>query len=637
MRLNLTALGRYSLALAAATFAAVAVTGFAADPPKPNARTKTIVQPENLGAESTPNWVWTPGKTADDQAVLFRKTFDIDASPELVKDMTVKFWGSADNVLNVSINGQSIGASSDWERPMSHDISKLVKPGKNVVTIRADNQGGAAGMIARIDIGGKGLKTSYVLTDGTWKFLDVTGQPKDAAVVADSAKPDFDDAAWKDVRVVGKLGIGPWGGALAAAGGGAPRRGGNQSGVATPAEDLKLLPGFKAELLYSVPKATQGSWVAMTTDPKGRLICSDQNGPLYRVTVGATPADTKVEKIDQPIGHAQGLLYTDNALYVVVNGKGIAGNGSGMYRLTDTDNDDQYDKLETLIKFSGAGEHGPHAVRKGADGKLYVIAGNFTKPPERLSPNSQFRNFAEDLLLPRNPDGGGHDPNVMAPAGWIARCDLDGKQFEFLSAGQRNAYDFDFNAFGDIFTYDSDMEWDIGSPWYRPTRILMLTSGGEHGWRNGTGKWPDYYPDSLPAVANTGKGSPTGAAFGYGARFPAKYQHAYYAADWAYGTLYAVHIAAQGAGYTATFEPFAVAKGWALTDVLVGADGALYATIGGRGTQSGLYRITYTGPENTSPAAPPTDAATAQARDTRRKLESFHGRQDPAAVSTALP
>ncbi|HSI35496.1 MAG TPA: c-type cytochrome, partial [Tepidisphaeraceae bacterium] len=139
------------------------------------------------------------------------------------------------------------------------------------------------------------------------------------------------------------------------------------------------------------------------------------------------------------------------------------------------------------------------------------------------------------------------------------------------------------------------------------------------------------------AVANTGKGSPTGVTFAYTARFPAKYQHALYACDWAYGTLYAVHIAPQGAGYTGTFEPFAVAKGWDVTDVVVGNDGAMYVTIGGRGTQSGLYRITYTGPENTTPAAPQADAATAQARETRRKLESFHGRQDPAAVSTALP
>ena len=31
-------------------------------------------------------------------------------------------------------------------------------------------------------------------------------------------------------------------------------------------------------------------------------------------------------------------------------------------------------------------------------------------------------------------------------------------------------------------------------------RSSHVTSGSEFGWRSGTGKWPAYYPDSLPAV-----------------------------------------------------------------------------------------------------------------------------------------
>ena len=54
--------------------------------------------------------------------------------------------------------------------------------------------------------------------------------------------------------------------------------------TATPAEALKVAKDFKAELLYSVPKDKQGSWVNMCVDPKGRLIVSDQYGPLYRIT-----------------------------------------------------------------------------------------------------------------------------------------------------------------------------------------------------------------------------------------------------------------------------------------------------------------------------------------------------------------
>src|SRR5207245_11432328 len=81
--------------------------------------------------------------------------------------------------------------------------------------------------------------------------------------------------------------------------------------AATPAEALKVKKDFKVELLYSVPKETQGSWVNMCVDPKGRLIVSDQYGPLYRITPparGASATDNKVEKLDFPLGGDHDLL-----------------------------------------------------------------------------------------------------------------------------------------------------------------------------------------------------------------------------------------------------------------------------------------------------------------------------------------
>jgi glucose/arabinose dehydrogenase len=41
---------------------------------------------------------------------------------------------------------------------------------------------------------------------------------------------------------------------------------------ATPVASLKVAKGFKVELLYSVPKSQEGSWVNLCVDPKGRLI-----------------------------------------------------------------------------------------------------------------------------------------------------------------------------------------------------------------------------------------------------------------------------------------------------------------------------------------------------------------------------
>ena len=55
---------------------------------------------------------------------------------------------------------------------------------------------------------------------------------------------------------------------------------------------------------------------------RGRLIASDQNGPLYRITppVPLGKADeTRVEKLDLSLGGAHGLLYAFDSLYVMVN------------------------------------------------------------------------------------------------------------------------------------------------------------------------------------------------------------------------------------------------------------------------------------------------------------------------------
>ncbi len=91
----------------------------------------------------------------------------------------------------------------------------------------------------------------------------------------------------------------------------------------------------------------------------------------------------------------------------------------------------------------------------------------------------------------------------------------------------------------------------------------------EFGWRNGAGKWPDYYPDSFGAVVNVGPGSPTGVTFGYGAKFPAKYQNALFICDWSYGKLYAVHLTPDGGSYKGQLEEFITGTPLPLTDLVI--------------------------------------------------------------------
>ncbi len=394
---------------------------------------------------------------------------------------------------------------------------------------------------------------------------------------------------------------------------------------ATPAKDIVLPEGFKAELLYTVPGKDQGSWVSLTHDDKGRLIASDQYGKLYRVTLsGPTRSKPQVEQLKANIGMAQGLLYAFDSLYVVVNGK--APEGPGLYRLQDTTGDDQFDKMTLLRKMPGGSEHGPHAVIKGADGKsICICGGNRTDLPVPEPDIYRVpKTWKEDHLLGRMPDARGHNAGRLAPGGWIAKLDPDGKNLELIATGFRNEYDIAFNPEGELFTYDADMEWDIGAPWYRPTRVNHVTSGSEFGWRNGTGKWPAYYADSRGAAVNIGPGSPTGIVFGTGTKFPAKYQRALFIADWSFGQVHAVHLEPNGASYKGTFEKFMSAAPLPVTDMIVHpGDGNLYFTIGGRRVQSALYRVSYVGKESTAPAAPQTDDFAA-VRKTRRELETLH-------------
>jgi putative heme-binding domain-containing protein len=410
---------------------------------------------------------------------------------------------------------------------------------------------------------------------------------------------------------------------------------------ATEPAALQTLPDFKVELLHSADPATEGSWINMCKDNKGRFIVSGQNRqPILRFTVKDGKVE-KVEKIDLPISEAMGLLYANDSLYI--NGAGP--DGFGLYRCRPSKDGDKFENVQLLKAFSGGGEHGAHGLAIGPDKKIYVINGNHTAVPQGLSPESPHTNYKEDQLLPRQWDGNGHATGILAPGGYILRTDPEGKQWEMVVAGFRNAYDITFNADGELFTFDSDMEWDWGMPWYRPIRVNHCTSGAEFGWRSGTGKWPAYYPDSLPATVDIGVGSPTGVSNGIGAKFPAKYQKALYLCDWTYGRLIAVHLTPSGSSYKATFENFVAPAGLLgkeaktplnLTDVTVGDDGAMYFVTGGRNTAAGLYRVTYSGKEPTTPADL-HDQAGSKERQLRHEIEAFHGKKDPKAVEFAWP
>ncbi len=589
--------------------------------PAPKPKIPKVISSEPSRTGLTPLWIWG----ADDKKnYVVRKAFTGKAK-------AAKLKATAANAVKLFVNGKQVGSSDDWHNLVDVDIQEHLQDGENTILAEISNHGGGAGFVLQLSLTAPDGTNRYIVSDESWQVAEQKPAVKPA---------DLD--GWVAVRKVAKYGDGPWNYVLSGSG-------------ASFNHEFNLLPGFQVERLFTVPKSELGSWVCIALDDQGRIIASDQkDAGLCRITPPAIGSDqpTRVERLDVKISAAQGMLQAFGALYVSRNGKGL-------FRLKDTDGDDQYDEVVQLKPIRGGGEHGEHALRLSPDGKsILFVAGNGTHTPFDRTLNGPVQtmggvrpqqlhatlpagassrlipNWDEDLLTLRQWDSGGFAVGVLAPGGWIAKTDPDGKEWELISSGLRNQYDIALNADGEIFAYDADMEPDIGAPWYRPTRVSHATSGSEFGWRSGSGNWPAYFVDSLPEVVDIGPGSPVGVEFGYGARFPARYQRALFLCDFTLGAIYAVHLEPSGSTYTGVKEPFLSRNALPLTDAVIGKDGALYFTVGGRGNQSELYRVTYIGEESTAPVEY-RQTQGAEQRALRREIETYH--RSGAEPANAVP
>jgi putative heme-binding domain-containing protein len=567
----------------------------------------------------TPQWIWSsPTNTSSQKEVrFFRKTFTVRQSL-----LQAILTGSADDRAEFFINGKKVATVEEWKSPAYVDVTKDIVVGENVLAARCENAGGYAGLIARLDMtiptgsdeksksaqqaGLRSVRT--VVSETNWLWSD--------REAANWNQVEFDDDSWKRAFSVGKLGDEPWGQIFSAR-------------EATSAASIRVEPGFKVELLHSAGP-TEGSWIDMTIDDKGRLIISPQgDGKLLRLTLSRGRL-SKIEPLDPPLTEAMGMLYADNCLFLDCKGP----SGWGIYRLRASG--EGFAAPELIRPMSADGEHGSHAIVMGPDHKLYIVCGNFVKVPSDIWPSSPHRNYADDQLLPRADDGNGFGASLHAPGGFVMRMDEDGRNCELFGAGSRNTYDIAFNPEGELIGFDSDMEWDWGTAWYRPIRVNHWVAGSEFGFREGSGKFPEYYQDTLPATLNVGIGSPTGIMFATRSKFPKFYRDACFMEDWSYGRIFAVHFTPEGATYDATIETVLRGIPLNLTALEFGRDGALYFITGGRGTESGLYRLTYTGPRLKEPRKTQDQKAAEEqaeaARRLRQDLERFYGKRDPRIV-----
>ncbi|MCG6155435.1 DUF7133 domain-containing protein [Rubinisphaera margarita] len=332
---------------------------------------------------------------------------------------------------------------------------------------------------------------------------------------------------------------------------------------------LKVPSGFAAQLYATHELA--GDIQCMTTDSQGRIVVS---GPGYIKTLIDADHDGTAESAelfaDGPKTGAQGLCFDGNTLYCIGD--------EGLIAYRDEDADGKADGAPELIyRCRTGGEHFTHAIRKGPDGWIYMIAGNEAGIDESV------------ISLE-------HSPILKPEAGLLLRFSPNFGEIQVLCDGLRNAYDFDFNTSGELFTYDSDGERDISLPWYRPTRVFNSVPGMTHGWVSRSWKKPNYFHEMSPVMAETGRGSPTGVVCYAHQQFPVEFQNTVFVLDWTYGRVIAVKIQRQGASWAAQSREFATGigtYGFAPTDAVVGPDGDLFISVGGRGTQGTVFRISH--------------------------------------------
>lgn len=561
----------------------------------------SMVAAGDVGLEA--QWLWSSRFPRVNETVRLRREFTVSGAVR-----RAELRGLADDQAKVFLDGRLVTEISSPRRFTTAEISSLTL-GKHSLEIEATNRGGAAGVWLQLDWVGEKGPAQRLVTDVDWEARDSQGE-------------------WRPATSLGLLGIAPWWRPSGELDDYDQWKRAIGTGQADEAARVRVVPGFEVELVRS-SQPSEGSWVSLTFDERGRLIVGREGSGILRMTnVSASkPSEIQVELINDTLQECRGLLWAFDSLYANAN------NSKRLYRLRDTDGDDKLDEVKLLKATGGGVGHGRNALTLGPDNLIYVIHGNnvlISETDRTIPDGSPLSHLAEDRLRPAYWDRFMFDSDARVPAGYVARTDAEGSMWQVFAGGFRNPYGVDFNADGELFTFDADNEGDQGTPWYRPTRINHIVSGGDYGFRQGSANRPGHYAEHLPSVLNMGLSSPTGVRSGHRGKFPSPYDKAMFVCDWSYGRIHAIHLDPVGTSYRCRAELFLEGQPLNVTDLTFGPDGAMYFVTGGRGTQSGLYRVRPAGQD--SNVADKKRQVENLPHEKRRQLERWHTLVEPSAI-----
>ncbi|MCF7972222.1 MAG: glycoside hydrolase family 78 protein [Phycisphaerae bacterium] len=143
-------------------------------------------------------WIWcdegNPAQSAPVGTRYFRKMFALDTGRTITRAVAAL---SVDNSFVCVVNGKQAGRGNNFKTAVPFELTDLLKPGVNIVTVQATNEGdnsNPAGLLGAIKVEFDTGDPVMIVTNGTW-----------------ICAPKNEDDAWDKVKVLGPLGQGPWG------------------------------------------------------------------------------------------------------------------------------------------------------------------------------------------------------------------------------------------------------------------------------------------------------------------------------------------------------------------------------------------------------------------------------------------
>jgi putative heme-binding domain-containing protein len=509
----------------------------------------------------TPHWIVTSNKTA----TTFRlaRSIRVDEAIQVARLKIACDFASA----KLAINDSDVLVVEPYCQLQSMDVTKWMALGENRFSIVVTRANGPSAVAIEIELlTASGQKTS-IQSDESWNVVEENKQTAKARSVG-KVRPEFWGIGRRDISLSPVENYEQW------------RQATNDDKQSAVQPKFWTVPGFELTLLRTAT-ADEGSWIALAFDSQGRAIISREDQGLLRVTLDEERKSVeKVSPIQVDVKECRGLVFEGEDLYANAN------NSKAIYQLRLTE-DGRADSVVCLREFPGTVGHGRNDLT--IDGKwLYSIHGDSVDLPT---------SNVTDLTSPvRNWSG-----DASQRQGQLMRMNIVSRQWELVVGGLRNPYGIAANPSGELFTFDADNEYDMGTPWYRPTRVLAMAFGGDVGYRTAGNKMPPRFhdqPENLPPVVTIGRSSPTAVFCDPKLNFPATYRDSLYLLDWTYGRVIAVHLTPRGAGWRAQTELFLQGRPLNVTDVAGGPDGAMYLITGGRKTQSSFYRIAWKNSES---------------------------------------